>query len=74
LDCWMDKHIRAEGWDNWSDAANEKTAWFGEYHSTGPGANAEARAKWAHELTEPEAAVFQTQKFLAGADRWNPTK
>lgn len=74
LDCWMDKHMRAEGWDNWSDAANEKTAWFGEYHSTGPGANAEARVKWAHELTEKDAAAFQTQQFLAGADGWNPEK
>jgi len=72
LDCWMDKHIRAQGWDNWSDAANEKTAWFGEYHSTGPGANAGARAEWAHELKEKDAAAFQTDKFLAGADKWNP--
>lgn len=74
LDCWMDKHIRAEGWDNWSDAANEKTAWFGEYHSTGPGANAGARVTWAHQLNEKDVAAFQTQKFLAGTDGWNPTK
>jgi pectinesterase len=74
LDCWMDKHIRAEGWDNWSDAANEKTAWFGEYHSTGRGANAGARAAWAHQLNDEDAAAFQTQKFLAGADGWNPEK
>ena len=74
LDCWMDQHIREVGWDNWSDAANEKTAWFGEYHSTGPGANAGARAAWAHQLTEKDAAAFQTQKFLAGADGWNPAK
>ena len=74
LDCWMDKHIHVDGWDNWSDAANEKTAWFGEYNSTGPGANAGARAKWAHELTEKDAAAFQTQKFLAGSDGWNPAK
>ena len=70
----MDKQIRAEGWDNWSDAANEKTAWFGEYHSTGPGANTGSRAAWAHQLTEKDAAAFQTQKFLAGADGWNPAK
>jgi pectinesterase len=70
----MEKHIRGEGWDNWSDAANEKTAWFGEYNSTGPGATAGARAAWSHQLTEKDAAAFQTQKFLAGADGWNPTK
>jgi pectinesterase len=74
LDCWMDKHIRAEGWDNWSDAANEKTAWFGEYNSTGPGANTTARAPWAHQLTEKDTAAYQTQIFLAGADGWNPSK
>jgi pectinesterase len=74
LDCWMDKHIRAEGWDNWSDPANEKTAWFGEYNSTGPGANAAARAAWAHQLAEKDVAAFQTQKYLAGADGWNPAK
>jgi pectinesterase len=74
LDCWMDTHIRPVGWDNWSDAANEKTAWFGEYHSTGPGANTTARAGWAHQLTEKEAAAFQTQKYLAEADKWNPAK
>ncbi len=74
LDCWMDKHIHAEGWDNWSDAANEKTAWFGEHNSTGPGANSGARAKWAHELTEKDAAAFRTQKFLAGSDGWSPAK
>lgn len=73
-DCWMDKHIREVGWDNWSDAANEKTAWFGEYHSTGPGANAVPRAAWAHQLNEKDAAAFQSQKFLAGADGWDPTK
>jgi pectinesterase len=74
LDCWMDKHIRAEGWDNWSDSANEKTAWFGEYNSTGPGANPGARVAWAHQLTEKDAVAFQTHKFLAGTDGWNPAK
>jgi pectinesterase len=74
LECWMDKHIRSEGWDNWSDAANEKTAWFGEYNSTGPGANTAARVAWAHQLTEKDTAAFQTQRFLVGADAWNPAK
>jgi pectinesterase len=74
LNCWMDKHILPQGWNNWSDAANEKTAWFGEYHSTGPGANPGQRVAWAHELSAREAAAFQTEKFLAGADGWNPVK
>src|SRR6185295_16288291 len=39
IECDLGRHIRAEGWDNWRNPANEKTAWFGEFHSTGPGAN-----------------------------------
>ena len=39
IDCWLGKHIRPEGWDNWRNAANEKTAYYAEYKSKGPGAN-----------------------------------
>lgn len=69
LDCWMDRHIRPEGWDNWRNPENEKTAWFGEYNSTGPGANPAARVKWTHQLTKEEAAAFEAAAFLAG---WRP--
>ena len=27
-----DAHIRPEGWDNWGNPANEKTAWYGRAH------------------------------------------
>lgn len=74
LDCWMDKHILPEGWGNWRDPANEKTAWFAESHSTGPGANPGLRVAWAHDLSAKEASAFQTEKFLAGSDKWDPLK
>ncbi|HZN06157.1 MAG TPA: pectinesterase family protein, partial [Pyrinomonadaceae bacterium] len=43
IDSWLGEHIRPQGWDNWRDPAREKTAWFGEYKSSGPGANPKAR-------------------------------
>ncbi len=43
LNCEMGGHIKPEGWDNWRSPANEQTARFGEYHSTGP-ARSPARA------------------------------
>ncbi|HEX4809099.1 MAG TPA: pectinesterase family protein [Bryobacteraceae bacterium] len=73
IDCEMGAHIRPEGWNNWNNtAANEKTAWFGEYGSTGPGANSAARMKWAHELTPAEVKQFLPDTFLRGDDGWQP--
>jgi len=72
LDCSMGGHIRPEGWDNWSNAANEKTACFAELGSTGPGSNPAARVVWARELTPAGAAAFVPEVFLKGADGWNP--
>lgn len=69
LDCWMGSHIRPEGWSNWGKVENEKTAWYGERGSTGPGSEAAARVSWAHPLTHEEAAAFATAAFLRG---WDP--
>jgi len=72
IDCWMGTQIRRRGWDNWRNPANEKTAWFGEYHSTGPGANPGQRVPWARQLSAAQAAAFRPQKFLAKPDGWDP--
>jgi pectinesterase len=58
IDCWLGEHIRPAGWDNWRNAENEKTAWFAEYHSTGPGANSSARVGWSKQLTARKAEEF----------------
>lgn len=72
VDCWIGSQIVPAGWDNWHNAANEKTAWFAEYHSAGPGASTSDRVAWAHKLTGAEAAKFAPRIFLAGTDGWNP--
>jgi pectinesterase len=61
------------GWDNWKLPERDKTARYAEFGSTGPGANADARVKWAHQLSTDEAAAITPEKVLAGADGWNPT-
>ena len=67
IECWLDSHIKADGWDNWRDPAREKTAWFGEYKSKGPGANPTARVAWSKQLTATEAAQFSRDRFFAQA-------
>ena len=69
IECWLDSHIKPEGWDNWRDPAREKTAWFAEYKSKGPGANANARVSWSRQLTAAEAAEFSRDRFFSHAVR-----
>ncbi len=59
------------GWNNWGKAANEQTAWYAEYGSTGPGASPATRAKWAHTLTAEDVKQFLPKAFLKGQDNWD---
>jgi pectinesterase len=63
-DCWLDKGIKPEGWDNWRDPNREKTAFYAEYRSCGPGANPSSRVKWSHQLTDEEAKKFLLENFM----------
>jgi pectinesterase len=73
LNCEMDDHIKAAGWNNWGNVTNEITARYAEYNSTGPGANPEQRVKWAKQLTDDAAKDFTVEKILGGAEGWSPT-
>ncbi|MFN0222323.1 pectinesterase family protein [Paenibacillus sp. KR2-11] len=72
IDTWMGPHIHRDGWDNWSSPDNERTARYGEFGSTGPGAAPEARVAWAAALTEAEAVSFDVRRVLGGPDGWSP--
>jgi pectinesterase len=70
----MGAHIVAQGWDNWRNPENEKTAFFAEYKSTGPGANPTGRVSWSHQLTNAEAKNYTINNILSGKDGWDPLK
>src|SRR5687768_4936373 len=67
----MDAAIRPEGWHHW-EPHREKTAYFGEYGSTGTGANADARVAWARKLADADVKQFSVEHFLGGRDGWDP--
>ncbi len=69
MHCVLGKHIRSEGWHNWSQPAREQTARYREYKNSGPGANAEGRVAWSAQLTDKEAATY-THKNIFG--KWKP--
>jgi len=72
LRCELGAHILPAGWDNWRDAANERTAYYAEYQSTGPGANPNARAKWSHQLTAKQARRYTLKNIFGGESGWLP--
>ncbi|WP_179413453.1 pectinesterase family protein [Mucilaginibacter sp. E4BP6] len=67
----MGAQITPVGWDNWKNPDNEKTAFFAEYESTGPGANTKDRAAWSHQLTSKELKTYTIANILSGKDGWN---
>jgi pectinesterase len=74
LNTEMGGHIAATGWDNWKNPENEKTAYFAEYNSTGPGANAKGRVAWSHQLTAKEAKRYTIKTVFATTEPWLPGK
>lgn len=72
LDTEMGGHIAAPGWDNWKNPENEKTAFFAEYHSTGPGANPQARVGWSYQMTAAEAKSYTLKAIFMRKEPWMP--
>lgn len=65
MDCFMDHHIKPEGWHNWSNKEAETTTFYAEYHCKGQGYKPENRVKWSHQLTKDEAEKFTIDHILA---------
>jgi pectinesterase len=74
VNCWMGDHIKPAGWNNWGKTSNEETARYSEYDSTGPGANPDARVKWAKQMTDDQAKAYTVANILKGSDDWNSCK
>jgi pectinesterase len=68
----MGAHIRPEGWNNWGNADNEKTAYYAEYQSKGAGAAAKGRVAWARQLSAKEAKSYTLAKIFGGPAPWVP--
>ena len=73
LNCEMGSHILPAGWHNWNNPANETTARYGEYGSTGAGASNDSRVSWSMKLSAEEAAALtDLRKVFTKTTEWNP--
>lgn len=68
INCFLDRQIKPEGWHNWNKPDAEKTAYYAEYNSTGPGANPSKRVAWSKQLSSAEAAEYTRMNILGD---WN---
>lgn len=65
LDCTLSGEIAPAGWDNWNNPANEQTARFGEWGSTGPGAAAQRAFGSVNDAAAAERARARLRAFRA---------
>jgi pectinesterase len=77
IDTEMGAHILPEGWNPWKGDAmfpdKERTAYYAEYHSTGPGANPSTRVSWSKQFSAKEVKAYTIGNILGGSDHWDPT-
>ncbi|MBL7737833.1 MAG: pectinesterase [Chitinophagaceae bacterium] len=66
--CELPKVIAPEGWNNWGNAENEKTAFYAEYKSIGEGADAGKRVTWSKQLNDKEAKDYTLENIFASAN------
>lgn len=68
----MSAVVRAEGWNNWNKPEAEKTAYYAEFESSGPGAQPARRVPWAKEIGTGWVAKYTPAAVLGGSDGWDP--
>ena len=65
INCSLPGSISPEGWDNWSNAENEKTVFYAEYKNTEEGASVKQRVKWAKQLNDAEVKQYSLENIFS---------
>lgn len=77
IDTALGEHIAPEGWVDWMTDTGPLFAhddvYFGEFNSTGPGANTSSRIYWSHQLTEEEARGYRDVEGFLATRTWLET-
>jgi pectinesterase len=60
----MDSHIVAAGWHNWDKRDAEKTVYYAEFGSSGPGGDPAGRVAWSRQLDNAEASCYAVKRLL----------
>jgi pectinesterase len=78
LNCVMPAGVSPNGWGNFGNAANEKTARYSEFGSKSPDGkpiDVSRRAPWTKQLTAEQAGkITVAEVFPTAHEPWDPTK
>ncbi|MFV5693362.1 pectate lyase [Flavobacterium sp. LT1R49] len=64
INCEMGKHIKPEGWNDWSKPEVVKTAFYAEYNCSGEGYRPEKRVLWSHQLKKAQADKYTVENIM----------
>lgn len=74
IDCFMGKHIKPEGWHNWSKKEAENLTYYAEYDCAGEGYKPEKRVNWSRQLKKREAKKYTEEHILQSNSNNSKTK
>jgi pectinesterase len=70
----MASHITPEGWHPWKGdnmfPDKDKTAYYAEYKSTGPGSAVSNRVSWSRQLSAKQAKQYTLRNIFGGNEGW----
>lgn len=80
LNCYLGQFVLPAGWNNWSKPEKEKTIYYAEYKSIGPGViGISQRVSWSHQLSDSDAANYNIDRIFSKKasninfdKNWNP--
>ncbi|MEN3323154.1 pectinesterase family protein [Mariniflexile soesokkakense] len=64
INCAMGKHIKPEGWHNWSKKEAESLTFYAEYNCTGEGFQPEKRVSWSYQLKKAQVKKYNLEAIL----------
>ncbi|WOL04488.1 hypothetical protein Cni_G13209 [Canna indica] len=69
IDCYLTEIVRPEGWLPWSGEFALRTLFYGEFGSSGPGADVSARVPWSSQIPAEHLGLYSLENFIQG-DQW----
>lgn len=70
-DCLIDAPVDPQGWNDWGDPANHRTARFWEYSCSGKGSDRSGRVTWSKKISNGRAhRITKDKVFTRPADIW----
>lgn len=66
IECDLGKHIKPEGWKEWSNNDDLSTTYYAEYNNIGLGSDYSQRIPWSHQLNKRTTKIYTIENIFNG--------